>query len=217
MTTVIGFAGDKVALLVRGKTSDTHSPGLLSQHADCAKSDGSPVGLFAQGGGSSAKGSGSGQSSGSPGARNSASTGYKTHAALIGIKGEVYDFEVFQQKRRLYVDMDYAKAYKSASTVLVVTVNNGEADKFDTYWSDLMEDPGTFRLLGSNCSTGASGAFRSAGILSAGIPGLDTPNNLYKQLVKERPDRCTSYSGYVGFARMGNSFALHVDPVEPAR
>lgn len=189
----ITFSGDKVALIVRGKISEEHTPGKMAQHADCALSGGAPVGYF---GGSI--GSGSGES------------GYITSAMLIGISGEVYYLDDFKIKRPYYVDMAMAKGAGVISTVLIVSVANGEATKFDDYWSSLRKDPGTFRLLGKNCSTRASGAFRHSGILSGGIPGLDTPNNLYKQLKAERADRCTSHSGYVGFQIAGNGYSLRV-------
>ena len=54
-------------------------------------------------------------------------------------------------------------------------------------------------MLGLNCSTRASGAFVYAGILKGGIPGLDTPNNLYKQIIWRKKDQTTSHSGYIGF------------------
>jgi hypothetical protein len=188
--TVITFSGDKIALIVRGKTSDAHSPGKMEQHADCARSDGSPVGYFGEGG---------------------AGSGYLTSAVLIGIAGEVYELAEFQVNRPFYVDCTVAKGYGCVSTALVVSIANGEATKFDDYWQKLKADPGTFRLLGKNCSTRASGAFRHAGILSGGIPGLDTPDNLYRQLKAERGDRCTSYSGYIGFEGAGNRFAMRIE------
>lgn len=186
----IVFAGDKVALIVRGKTSAEHSPGKLEQHADCVRSDGSPVGYFGEGGEGS---------------------GYITSAVLIGIRGEVYDMEGFKRHRPYYVDATLARGYGVVSTALVVRVSRAQADRFDDYWDRLTDDPGTFRLLGKNCSTRASGAFRYAGILAGGIPGLDTPDNLYKQLVRERPDFCESYSGYIGFATAGTNLAMVVE------
>lgn len=138
----IVFAGDKVALIVRGKTSAEHSPGKLEQHADCVRSDGSPVGYFGEGGEGS---------------------GYITSAVLIGIRGEVYDMEGFKKHRPYSVDARLARGYGVVSTALVVRVSSAQADRFDDYWDRLTDDPGTFRLLGKNCSTRASGAFRLCG------------------------------------------------------
>ena len=186
----IVFAGDKVALIVRGKTSAEHSPGKLEQHADCVRSNGSPVGYFGEGGEGS---------------------GYIIKAVLIGIQGEVYDLDGFKKHRPYYVDANMARGYGVVSTALVVRVSSSQAQIFDDYWRDLTTDPGTFRLLGKNCSTRASGAFRHSGILASGIPGLDTPNNLYKQLVRQRPDLCTSYSGYIGFTTEGSNTAMVIE------
>ena len=186
----IVFAGDKVALIVRGKTSAEHAPGKLEQHADCVRSNGSPVGYFGEGGEGSA---------------------YVTSAVLIGIRGEVYELDGFKKNRPYYIDAKMARGYGVVSTALVVRVASSQAERFDDYWKRLSEDPGTFRLLGKNCSTRASGAFRHAGILAAGIPGLDTPNNLYKQLVRQRRDICESYSGYIGFTTAGGNPIMVVE------
>lgn len=194
---IISFTGNKVALIVRGKTDDDHSPGLMEQHADCACSDGAPVGFF-----------------GGEGGGSSGNSGFISSAVLIGISGEVYNIEDFEINRSHYVDATKDRGAGVVSTVLIVSVANGEADRFDEYWTNLRADPGTFRLLGKNCSTRASGAFRNAEILSGGIHGLDTPNNLYKQLMKERPDRCTTYSGYVGFnITASNKYSLTIGQV----
>jgi hypothetical protein len=183
----ITFAGDKVALIVRGKTSAEHSPGKLEQHADCARSNGQPVGYFGEAGEGS---------------------GYIFAAVLIGIRGEVYDLDAFKVHRPYYVDAAVARGAGLVSTALVVRVSSAQAGRFDDYWDRLAEDPGTFRLLGKNCSTRASGAFRHAEILASGIPGLDTPDNLYKQLVRQRADICQSYSGHVGFTPVGGNMAI---------
>lgn len=186
----IPFAGNTVALIVRGKTSPEHSPGLLEQHADCVRSDGAPVGYFGEGGEGS---------------------GYMFSAVLVGIHGEVYDLNGFNQHRPYYVDAAIARTYGVVSTALVVRVTDPQASSFDDYWNQLAKDPGTFRLLGKNCSTRASGAFRHAGILASEIPGLDTPNNLYRQLVKQRKDLCESYTGYIGFTSAGNARFMHIE------
>ena len=95
----ISFAGDKVALVVRGKESAEHVPGKLEQHADCVRSNGAPVGYFGEGGEGS---------------------GYLTSAVLIGIRGEVYDLDGFNRNRPFYVDAALARAYKVISTALVM-------------------------------------------------------------------------------------------------
>lgn len=62
----------------------------------------------------------------------------------------------------------------------------------------MKKKPDGFRLLGNNCSTHASDAFIKAKIVRRGIPGLDTPNNLYKQLAKLKDRKTVSYSGFLG-------------------
>lgn len=197
------FTGDKVALVVRGKKRAGHSPGKLEQHADAAKSTGAPVGFFGGEGGSGSSGS--------------SVLGILSAAVLFGVKGEVFELDEFEEHRPHYVNLGKAIGAGMMSTVLTVRVTTQAATRFDEYWAELKADPKTFSLLGRNCSTRASGAFRHAGILNGGIPGLDTPDNLYKQLVKERPDLCQSYSGYVGFEQMvgGNRMAIVVNTPDP--
>jgi hypothetical protein len=180
------FAGDKVALIVRGKKSHTHEPSKMDQHADCALSNGAPVGFFGEGNGGSSNGSG------------------------LGMQGIVYDRSALAAKRAPSVDAKMAQSYGLVSTVLFVKVSAKEAAAFDLAWSDLSMSPGSFQILGWNCSTHASQSFQKAGILSGGIPGLDTPDNLYKQLCFEKKGKVSTISGYVGFSTHGNGCMLSV-------
>jgi len=182
---------DTIGLVVRGKTSPSHDPGALEQHADCILADGSPVGFFGEAGAGSSGRSGSGSWN---------STG-------MNMKGVVYDYPLFKIHRPFYVGMAEAKRYSVKSTVLVITVSKAQALLFKDYWNKLKANPGSFYLLGHNCSThasdafiyaGASDAFIYAGIITGGIPGLDTPNNLYKQLVTSFT-QTVSHSGFLGF------------------
>ena len=86
------------------------------------------------------------------------------------------------------------------STVLLVEVSTEEARAFSDYWKQLANIPNSFHLIGKNCSSHASQAFVKAGILDRGIPGLDTPNNLYKQLTRQKNRKVTSITGYIGHA-----------------
>ena len=99
----IPFAGDKVALVVRGKESPEHVPGKRAQHADCVRSQGAPVGYFGEDGEGNV---------------------YITTAVLIGVRGEVYDLGTFTRKRPYYVDASIARAYQLISTALVVRVTS---------------------------------------------------------------------------------------------
>jgi len=205
-TTNYNFGGDRVALIVRGKHSADHEPSVMAQHADCALSKGAPVGFFGEAGG----GGSSGRAPSSIGASGRGSTG-KSNSIGLGMAGVVYDFDKLRQNRPFYVELAQAKGYNLVSTVLFVQVTASEAKAFDDAWAGLTKSPGSFQLLGWNCSTHASQAFRASGILSGGIPGLDTPDNLYKQLCKERAGKVVSVSGYVGFARSGSGFMMTVD------
>jgi hypothetical protein len=201
------FGGDRIALIVRGKTSADHDPGLMEQHADCALSTGAPMGFF----GEASDGGSAGRAPSSFGGSHRASTG-KSNGVGLGMAGIVYDLELLRRNRPFYVDVATARGYGVVSTVLLIAVTPTEAAAFDKAWADMKANPGSFQILGWNCSTHASQAFRRAGILANGIPGLDTPNNLYKQLSREKAGKVTSVTGYVGFAVAGGGrFIMTVD------
>lgn len=126
------FSGDKVALIVRGKRSHNHVPENLEQHADCILSNGSPVGFFGEGNDGSSNSSG------------------------FGMDGIVYDYSALARKRAPYVDSGIAKSTGIISTVLFVHISSAEASAFDKAWLDMASNPGSFQILGWNCSTHAS-------------------------------------------------------------
>ncbi len=204
-TTTYTFSGDRVALVVRGKTSHSHTPGKLQQHADCALSNGAPVGFFGTGNTGSSGGSSSGVGGSSKSSANS------SNSRGLGMTGVVYDQASLAKNRANYVDGAIARGTGTISTVLFVQVSPAEAKAFDKAWGDMATDPGSFQILGWNCSTHASQAFRKAGILAGGIPGLDTPDNLYLQLCFEKAGKVSVTSGYVGFTASGSGFMLTVD------
>lgn len=179
VATKLSFTGTRIALIVRGKQNAAHEPDVDAQHADCILTDGSPVGFF---------GSGAGWS------------GVSGRVGM-GLDGVVADYSWFIAHRPYYVDLTLAKRYGLISTVLTVDVSATAAAQFAAYWARLRLSPGDFELLGNNCSTHASDAFVSSGILPGGIPGIDTPNNLYKQLVAVKRGLTKSYSGLVGFTK----------------
>jgi len=206
LKTSLSFAGRHIGLIVRGKTSEEHDPGVMEQHADCILSDGAPIGFFGEGNGGASSGQSSQNGSSNSSGGTSGSTG-------IGMTGAVYDFKEFQQKRPHYVDGDFARKYNVVSAVLRISVSADEAKKFDTYWAELDAKPKNFYLLGGNCSTRASAAFRESGILRGGIPGLDTPNNLWKQLKSHCGTRAEAHFGLVNFQRAGASYNVTVSSV----
>lgn len=188
MTKLI-FSGEHVGLVVRGKTSAEHSPGVMAQHADCIISNGACVGFFGEGR------DGSSGSSGKSG---------------LNMKGVVYDMDGLAKARPYYTDGRLAATAGVVSTVLYLHVGTEKAKAFDAVWEELQADPPSFWLAGANCSTRASGAFKKSNILSSGIPGLDTPDHLYKQLVKTMGAKATSYSGYVGFEKANSGYTVAV-------
>ncbi len=196
MPNVIRLLPTQVGLIVRGKIDHNHEPGKLEQHADCVLPNGVPVGFFGGGGDASSgsfasiTNSFSGWADGPSGVWNSVG---------LNMKGFVAYYEDFQKMRPAYVDLNLAIKYKTVSTLLIINVNETQAGLFQSYWEQLRLNPGAFNILGGNCSTHASEAFRHAHILNKGIPGLDTPNNLYQQLFKLNKESSQSVSGHVGF------------------
>jgi hypothetical protein len=196
----IPFTSAMVGLVVRGKRSPTHAPGVMEQHADCVLPDGSPVGFF--GTGPNRSGGGSSASSMNVG---------------LNMRGVVYRYPEFRINRPWYVNLADAKASGVVSTVLTVNVGTAVALTFAAYWQKLFDKPGGFDLLGNNCSTHASDAFVASKILRRGIPGLDTPDHLYKQLATEKRGLTASYSGYVAFTprAAGGGFDVVVEGLSP--
>jgi hypothetical protein len=188
----VRFTGSpaRVGLIVRGKLSASHHPDLMAQHADAILSDGSPVGFYGEGYGGS------------------------SNQVGMGMQGVVYGYQDMRINRPFYVDADNAVANRVVSTVLLVQVTSAQATAFDANWAQMTQHPGSFNIVGGNCSTHASAAFIAAGILADGIPGLDTPDRLYAQIVKKLPAASLqTMSGFVGFAPApGGGFTLRVVP-----
>ncbi|KAA5605236.1 hypothetical protein F1188_11735 [Roseospira marina] len=207
------FDGTAVALLVRGKLGPAHSPGLMDQHADVALPDGSPMGFFGEGSGepSGSRGAASSDSSASSNSSGPAFSPFRSTG--MGLDGQVYDYVELKARRKNYVDIQTAIESGTVTTVLLVTVNAAQAKKFRSYWLTMDKTPPTFNIVGGNCSTRASDSFIYSGILSGGIPGLDTPDNLYNQLVASS-NTTTSHTGFVGFrkAPSGTGFILEYEP-----
>ncbi len=167
----------RIALVVRGKMSAQHHPDKMAQHADVILADGSPCGFYGEGNGASGNRIG------------------------MSMQGKVYDYETMRIERPYYVSMDSAVSNRVVSTVLLVKVTARQAAAFGASWKAMALSPGNFNIFGGNCSTHASAAFIDAGLLSDGIPGLDTPDRLYGQLVDTlKSGALQSISGYIGFA-----------------
>lgn len=181
--------GSTVSLVIRGKTGEDQHPGVMDQHADVILSNGEPAGFFGEGGGAS----------GSIG---------------LGMDGVVADYDWYTQNRPNYVDGTGAENSGTVSTVCSMNVTPDQAAAFDKYWRDLQSNPGGFDLLGNNCSTHAASGFDAAGLMDGGIPGLDTPDNLYAALKERYGDAMSCQSGYVGFQQLPDGTWTHtVTPV----
>lgn len=180
-----------VGLIVRGKWSAEHHPGVMDQHADVyipqAAGAGKTVGYFgdqnAPGGGSS---SGAGASLG------------------LGIPGISADWDWFMANRPAYIDLELAKLVGMWSGLILIKTTAKKAAELDKHWKDLQNDPGSFYFLGKNCSTTAAAGFEQLAITKE-INGLDTPDNLYGQLRQEYPD-AYMISGFYGYVRAGRKW-----------
>lgn len=199
------IASNVIGLIVRGKENEQHNPSKMAQHADCLLPNGEPVGYFGAGGDGSSGLDSSGSISGSiiPSWGNGPSGSWNQTG--INMKGEVYYHADFLQKRPHYVDHVMAKQYNVISTVLLIQTTNTQADLFAKYWKNLSLNPGAFHLLGANCSTNASDAFIAANIVASGIPGLDTPDNLFEQLRSKYTGNVRVFSGHVGASHVSGS------------
>ena len=178
---VVSFRdGTKIGLVVRGKYSPQHHPDKMAQHADAILADGSPVGFYGVGNDNSG------------------------NALGMRMQGIVYDYATMRLNRPWYVDMDQAISNRVISTVLLVTVTSDQAKAFADAWSSMTRAPGSFNILGGNCSTHSSAAFLDAKVVQGGIPGIDTPDRLYDQLVEALPKgSLRTISGFIGFVPAG--------------
>lgn len=191
-----------IGLIVRGKKDDNHHPGNMEQHADCILPGGEPIGFF--GGAGDASSGSSGASSGSSVASSKNGPSASFNSIGMNMQGMVANYSDMKKIRPMYVDIKLAKKYGIKSTVILLEVTKAQADIFAQYWKNLKLNPGSFNILGGNCSTHASDAFIAAKIVASGIPGLDTPDNLYKQLKAKAVGTKKIYSGYVAFTQKGS-------------
>lgn len=192
LTFDISSAGQqRVGLIVRGKLGPNHHPGKMEQHADCILPNGAPVGFFGEGNDNSGNGIG------------------------LRMQGVVYDFARLEIERPYYVDRAKALAARVVSTVLLIGVDSAAAKLFEGAWDAMTQEPGDFNILGGNCASHASAAFIRAKIVGKQIPGLDTPDNLYMQLVRSVPKgQVSGITGFIGFVRKPGQtgFQLEVTP-----
>jgi hypothetical protein len=173
----------QIGLLVRGKRDENHKPGIRKQHADCILSTGEPIGYFFQGGFTLSS--------------SAVPTGL-LGADLASKEGTVMGYDLMRRCLPPLVVANSARGAGLPSTLLLIDASEGEAKLFDLYWKNERQKPGSFYLIGRNCSTYAAEAFRQAGIISSSIPRMDTPDNLYWHLRTHSTRKTYSYFGYFG-------------------
>ena len=180
----------KVGLIVRGKTSASHSPGLMDQHADCVLGSGEPVGFYGL------------------------ANGGRSNSAGLNMNGVVWRFDQLMQNRPYYVDVEIARKYNAVSAILLIPASVAQVKRFAEYWDTLERSPGSFDIVGGNCSTHASVGFIYSGLIKNGIPGLDTPDNLFRQLSAQNSG--LARYGYLGFDGGSGLFNVSIDSATSA-
>ncbi len=179
-------ATDRIALVVRGKRARMHAP-PDNGHADCILRSGAPIGFFVD---------------------TATEDGWwpgEALTALAGVPGGVYTLPTYANHRAHYVDRPLARTQNCISGVLVLQVTLSQAEAFQRAWTSLRARPGGFRIIGNNCSTHAGQAFAEAGLVGREISGLDTPDNLFHDLLRRHAGRVEDHYGYLGFESIGSS------------
>jgi len=174
-----------IALVVRGKGRRDLPPGD-GGHVDVILPSGAPAGFFVAPSFESAGASGTGGRNG-------------TGISGMGAPGYVYGYADFCANRAHYVHMRLARAHNALSGVLLMSVSPAHATRFHRAWEAIRMRPGSFDIIGSNCASHAAIAFGMAGLIPAGIPGLDTPDNLFHALRNRHASNCRDVYGYLGF------------------
>lgn len=126
-------------------------------------------------------------------------------SGAVGGTGVVYGYSQFLAGRPEYVNLSDAKAKPCKSTMLVMDVGAPRADAFRKSWLSMRAKTDGFTIIGNNCSTHASRAVYAAGATTtAEVSGVDTPTNLYDQIVKASLVPWRSYSGYIAFHQISS-------------
>ena len=141
-------------------------------------------------------------------------------SGAVGGTGVVFTYATYLAQRRHYVRLSDARAQPCISTMLVLDVGKRRAQAFRDSWFSMRSKTDGFTIVGNNCSTHASRALYAAGLISTHeVDGVDTPNNLYDQIVSDSPVAWKSYSGYLDFDPIGSGmdqlmvpFTVTLDP-----
>jgi hypothetical protein len=214
----------RIGLVVRGMSAPGRRPDSEG-HADCVLPFGVPIGFFADTAPAASGLDGSGSFPGGSSAGDSAAGSMVVGGALtFAFTGMVYSYADFLRDRPHYVRRDLARSQNEPSTLLVIDVTAEEARRFENAWASMRRDPGQFGIVGMNCATHAGWAFACAGLLmtpagalpparTSEITGMDTPTDLYRQLVEGPANsRFESYSGYLGFEPMSHGqYRVQID------
>ncbi|WP_372618733.1 hypothetical protein [Falsiroseomonas sp.] len=141
---------------------------------------------------------------------------------LVNAAGAVFSYSNFLASRPHYVNLSDARGAPCVSTVLVMDVGKARAEAFRKSWLSMRAKTDGFTILGNNCSTHASRACYAAGVTrSPEVSGVDTPTNLYDQIIKASLVPWRSYTGHVGFKPIQSgadelltSFAVTLEPTQ---
>lgn len=125
--------------------------------------------------------------------------------ALTYIKGEVRNYNDLVGLRQHYISVEAAQnaehdgetGLKIVTDLVRIRVTREQADKLRQGWYELKRNPPDFKLLGHNCATRLNDIFAQAGILPAGLPGVDKPEKVLQAIEKYYPDM-TIKRGYFG-------------------
>ncbi len=178
-----------IALVVRGKRSRDAVP-PDEGHADVIMPSGAPAGFFVH------------------------EDTERAGTLGIGVPGQVYCYAQFSANRPWYVNLDDAIARDVVSAVLLIRVTAAQSERFLRAWQAMRTRPGSFSIIGWNCSSHAAMAFTHAGLVGLDIPGLDTPDNLFHELRRRNGALCRDEYGHLGFSPRecaGDEFQLPCD------
>jgi hypothetical protein len=142
--------------------------------------------------------------------------------AAVGGNGIVYGYSLFRSRRAHYVNLTDAMSKPCKSTMLVMQVGTLQAMDFRSSWLSMRAKTDGFTIVGNNCSTHASRALHAAGVIkSASVSGIDTPDNLFEQIIEDKLAPWRSYSGYLSFTPIqagGDdlmlSYSVDIEPTE---
>lgn len=80
-----------------------------------------------------------------------------------------------------------------------IPVTPRQADALAEAWVEMEKDPPFFRLLNRNCATRAAQALVQAGIIPRGIPSIETPGNLMREMKRIYGDDLRFEEGFFGY------------------